>query len=238
MRLCIVTSLLNVVVLAQLAAAAIVISDDFDGANHWTTTIFSVNGSTGSSGPEVSGGNPDGFRSMFISLPRAPSGQRAIGAVVNFRDGFQYNPALQGPVISFEMSFDHRRIVSSSGQMGAGLAVRQDGEIYVATLFGLTPGSTWQNEQAMFTLTDFVRLDSTNLIDGLDNLSQPDFSTAGAPFEVGFFARNSTSLGGLGYDRTYGIDNLNITVIPEVSTVTLLLGAFSFCLLARRRPCP
>lgn len=203
--------------------ASLLLSDDFEEANSWNTSVFSVNGGTGSSQFSATGGNPNAYRQMQISLPNAPGGQRSVAVVIDFLDGFSYDPSVNGPVTGFDLSLDLRLVGAGSGAVGTGLAVRQAGEIYLATITYFHTTS-WATLSESFGPGDFLRLDAANLQTGEEIGSFPNLSATGAPFEVGFYTRNSTSLGGFGYNRTYGIDNWNLAIIPEPSTYTLMTG--------------
>ncbi len=207
----------------RVTEASLLLSDDFEEGNSWNTVVFSVNGGTGASPILATGGNPGAYRQMQISLPNAPGGQRSVAAVINFLDGFFHDPSVSGPVTGFDFSLDLRRDVSASGAVGTGLAVRQAGEIYLANITYFHTAN-WVTLSETFGPEDFLRLDATNLQTGEELGSFPDLSVTGAPFEVGFYTRNSTSISGAGYNRTYGIDNWDLAIIPEPSAHALMAG--------------
>jgi hypothetical protein len=227
--------LLSSLFVFESAQAAISIIDgDFANAD-WTTYASGVNGGSASSATASTGGNPGAFREFNLSVPNAPAGQRAVASAVVLRNGFTYAPSIQGEGSEMSISFDLRSFGNNTGALGLGIAIRQDGETFISKGFS-GHSNTWTTFIAEGLVAgDFERIDDADLINGLDEGSHPDLSIVGSTFEIGFFARNSTALGTTGYSRSYGYDNVAITIVPEPSVATTLMGLIALIYATRRR---
>lgn len=223
--------------IAPTILPALTITDGVFLNTDWLVSAYSVNGGGGAAFVEATGGNPDEFQRFDLTVANAPPSQRSVIAVALFRTGLIYDPAALGAPTSMDISLDLRRTAAGSGAVIWGLALRQAGETYVSDA-AYAHTTTWTTiDQTGIVADNFARLDSTDLGNGLDELGKPDLSITGAPFEIGFFTRNSTALGTSGYSRSYGIDNLEITIIPEPSTTAafISLAALATAFAPRRR---
>jgi len=211
--------------------ADVVLSDGTFNEADWVVMNAVVNSGSGNATTFATGGNPGAYRYTSISLGNAPAGQRSVLVVANIRNGFVYDPAVSGAVTALHYSESYR-VESGGGAVGMGVAIRQAGQLYLRA-YTVNNISSWQTLSDTITADDFVRFDPTDTLLGEDASGKPDFSVNGAPFEIGFFRRNSTSIGGAGYIRTYATDNWSVTIVPGPGSSALL--GLSGLLSARRR---
>ena len=135
-------------------------------------------------------------------------------------EGSSYSPFSSGTIESLDFTLDLiNTFGGTSGGVAAGVAVRQAGQLYLSTSSSVVfTGSGWQSL-------------AFNDLDALDfratDLSNPDFSTSGAPLHFGFFLSNGSSLN-VSTGTTSFADNFEvaITSIPEPSHIALFLGTF------------
>lgn len=213
---------------ASLAHGGVVFHEFNDGEfddGDWVHVMETVNGGSATLTRPATDGNPDAYRRLVLNTAIAPGGQRSIVFSVNLLSGFSHDPGADGDVLLIEYSEDYRRFAGSTvGQM-FGVAVRQGGDVFVtAGAFTGGPGSWTTRAMTAFDASDFARIDTTNLVTGLDLLSTPDFTATGGTLEFGFFRAAQTNVGGFAVTTTQGIDNWHLrvtTLIPAPGSATL-----------------
>lgn len=140
------------------------------------------------------------------------------------------NPAVSGSVTAISISFDiNSGFGGTSGGVGRTVAVLQGGTVFTAqgsyaTVF---TGTGWQS----VSLSGLTASSFTSSV-----LTNPDFSAAGAPIQVGIVLSNGSSLGVSTSSQTY-LDNFStdITAIPEPAAVATGLGGLALAVAAWRR---
>lgn len=153
----------------------------------------------------LTGGNPDAYRSTTHNWCDDGTGIQDI-AVLHLRDGFVWDPAVDGPIDSLTLSYDV--IFAPFGNpnaVGYHLAVAQNGHAYGRTAFATSP--SWTNVSASgVDASDFVAFTS-----GAPPL---DFSASGAPMQFGYVTSNGTAFAQC-VTTTSGIDNFTLTITPS-----------------------
>ena len=91
------------------------------------------------------GGNA--FRAVTHEVPAAPS-PTTFGALwsAHFRNGAVYDPSTQGPIGSIDYAEDAKRIFGSPLGQSAGIAIRQNGMVFVAQV-GTTPEDVFTRKE-------------------------------------------------------------------------------------------
>lgn len=178
-----------VLVLATLsgvaAAMPVVFTDDTFADADWTvvTSSFEVTantvlpGGTATGSRVATGGNLDAFREVTHVVPAAPS-PTTFGATwsAHFRTGFVYDPSVQGAIATIDFDEDARSISGSQLGQSTGIAIRQNGIVYIAQA-GTTPENTWTHKQIRALRSFNLGVLAPN---GFPGGSSPDFSSAGA----------------------------------------------------------
>lgn len=194
-----------------------------DIANDYQSVVLTFgNGGTLTPTQHATGGNPDSYLQVDHDVNSAPSGSTRSGLHSIFLfNGAVYDPSVSGAIsrICYE---EWARMIQGAGDVqGTGPIIRQvDGQQNVTyyrpapSLMVNTP-TNWNLRAMTCKESDFVALDPTNGVTGVDPSRQPDFSKNGQPIEFGFFRGNNTSVGGGGYFRSAAIDSWSITVISE-----------------------
>ncbi len=184
--------------------ATVVFCDTEFLAADWDLTIFWTLGSGGrvDAWQSLSGGHPGAFRTILNLVNNAPP----YCAVAGFHRHLAsvYDPA-QGAILTIDYAEDAIMLIGAGQGQGAGPALRQDGQVFVAGLF-ITPETTWTaHELEGLTAADFH-------LEGQPDI-HPDFSTSGGVIEFGFVRQNSTYSGG--YVILGGIDNWTMILNTE-----------------------
>jgi streptogramin lyase len=187
-----------------LAGAVHFFDGDFNPSN-WETQLFAVDPSTasGSATQVFSGGNPGAYRQVSFR-----SGQGLSVGVFNGRLDATYNPQQQGAIDTLDYGEDVIQLGSPA--FSGGIALRQDGKVYVSNLTN-SKSRAWTPQLVRdLTAVDFIRAVSSKPDFGLFNPDEhPDFSAGGAPIEFGFFRWDNSA-----NDWSMGIDNWSVTVRP------------------------
>jgi hypothetical protein len=199
------------------AAPPVLFSDgDFPDAE-WTvvTSSFEVTGKTPLPGGTANGAQQseggNAFRAVTHEVPAAPS-PTTFGALwsAHFRNGAVYDPSTQGPIGSIDYAEDAKRIFGSPLGQSAGIAIRQNGMVFVAQV-GTTPEDVFtRKEGKALKASSFGVLTAGGFPGG----ASPDFSAAGGPIEFGFVRGNSTGAGGPGYLLIAAIDDWFVRLNP------------------------
>jgi len=170
------------------------------------------------------GGNPGAYR---FETHRMDQGNLHV---VSLHSGFLYDPAVSGAISAIDFSYDLTHPSTYSGSYWPVLA--QNGTYYAPQAGDVAPlGGAWTH----FGHNDLDALDFTRQFGS--GAVTPDFSSSGAPMQFGYFFAN-THVSGVGNFFSYssGIDNFQVTIVPEPSTwALLLLGGATLALAARKR---
>jgi len=221
---------LIVVVLASTPARAgsLSYSDDTFVDADWTSVPFPFgDGGTSTVGQVATGGNPGAFRRIELAVRPAPSpGTFSALWLLQFRNDAVYDPATQGGILSVDYAEDALYLGGqndlgvplgvSNGTHAVSIALSQGGVLYTTTGL-LADSETWATKSlAGLVASDFFRADGA--------AGSPDFSSTGAPMQLGFIHRVSGSIGGIGFDTATGIDHWSVTIhnVPEPGTGVLV----------------
>ncbi|MCA9304274.1 MAG: hypothetical protein KC996_09145 [Phycisphaerales bacterium] len=229
----------SLTLLAGSAGAAVSFFDGVFNNSDWNEIVFTNAdgiGSTTSVGQNISGGNPNEFRFINMTLVSSAPG----GAVfsLNLNANAFYNPSSQGYISAIDYSEDSINFLPNSGDgQGTGLLIMQGGKIYIQrnpVLVMPAPNfSNWApNAAPNLQASDLWELSSTGT---LNSSSNPDFTITGGLMQFGFYrGASSGNFVGTGF-REAGIDNWNVRILPTPAT-TMLLGSAGLLAMKRRRP--
>jgi len=203
----------------------------FDGTFNDADWEVSSAGSSrgGGSGSQVPvGGNSGAFRRVVNSN----GGGGGLTNAWHFYVGMAYDPSVDGAIETLDYSEDTLAIAGSNTV--SRVILRQDGLLYQLeqTYLAGPSSSEWvKTNFTGLTATDFALWFNGTLIPTGD----PDFSEAGSPIEFGFF--RTQSFGVFGGAVQTGIDNwqVEITVIPEPTSLLLVITATGVVLGLRRK---
>jgi len=213
-------------------AATFTYSDSTFKNDEWELTTYNyVLGGTVSATQIGSGGIGGEFRRIVNTVNQTVGSQNSTIVGFHIWNGETYSPKTQGAITSVDYSENSIMFYGSGQGQGAGLALKQNGNLYWGSYF-ITPERSWTRK----TLTNLVESDF-RLIS--DRSKHPDFSENGADIQWGF-ARGNTSLNtsrNSGYTIVGGIDNWSVTIttedpqqesVPEPSSIfgLFLLGGF------------
>jgi hypothetical protein len=166
------------------------------------------------SGSETQG-NPAPSTLLGMNAPASSTLQRAMIAYPIDTD-FLFDPATNGAAVSIDFQLDILpSVVDGTSQLYVTLALLQD-EPFTAVLSrqSVAEGVSW------LTLGDIgLQASDFSAVDG--GPERPDF---GRPFQFGYAFSGEYSTGGL--DVQIGVDNMQveITTIPEPSSIVLVLS--------------
>jgi len=147
------------------------------------------------------GGNPDGLRAMGETIGAGPDDGAMI---VQLNNQWTWDPAVGGPVVEINGGFDHQWAVGGPARIG--LAVQQDGDIYLHVLHPQAADTAWTTfYSSMLTAGDFAPIDPADT-------GQPDFSATGSLMTFGFATGQFAVFAG-GYNSFYQyVDNVLFVV--------------------------
>lgn len=155
------------------------------------------------------GGNPGAFRQTTMNYVD-------FIQVAHQRNGFSYDPSVQGAIASIDFSYDMKTIgvpLFVGAQLAYSLLILQDGVNYSSALDASTALDWTPFVHTGFTAANF-------LSDGGAGVLNPNFSATGGVMQFGYITSNSVGPGGLPpgfFDTTVGgIDNFLITVNQAV----------------------
>jgi hypothetical protein len=214
--ICILASVLVV----PLAALSQTTFSDATFANaDWTLTVF-----PGGNGGSVIATQATVGSNFIRSVSDTVNNFQSIILGTHIYGPFTYNPGTSGAIASLSYS---ENAICLSGCFGngqsTGPAIVQGGVHYVYTGFLITGPSTTFHPLTLSGLTaaDFARV----LVTGttyFDNTQHPNFSSAGAPIQVGFFRANG-ALVSSGYTLEAGIDDWQVTISPAAATTAAVV---------------
>jgi len=206
---------------------------------NWALTQFTAgNGGSSTAAQSVAGGNPGAFRNVTDVLTTAPPGLNTIVLSTSIFTPFTYSPGVSGPIASLSYTEDASCTAGCFGSgQSTGPSLQQGGNLYILSSSTVITGPTapWINHSLSgLTAADFGLVNVTSGGSIFDNTQHPNFSAAGAPIQFGFFRANGTSVGGLGYTLSAGIDNWAITLTQGVPVASIVptLSQWSVAMLA------
>ncbi len=191
------------------ADSALVTFQTGDFSSGWTSHISGTG--TAVATTEASGGNPDAFRRLSLTVNPFTSVLDA-----ELWSSAQFTPSIQGTVTSVSFGYDVARVFTSNPgatQITKGIAVRQDGTVYYHFL-GVSTASppNWDSAFVADIVPLFPLIDWAN----------------GNTITFGFY--DSVSAGSDGFTLDGGYDNFRVDVnygpVPEPSTY--IAGALLF----------
>ncbi|HEY7026170.1 MAG TPA: hypothetical protein VH438_01055 [Gemmatimonadales bacterium] len=174
----------------------IIIQDDFEGADQFTTTETATNGASHTESLSGTGGNPGGYRHMGHSM--TPSSDLYV---YHSFTGGGYEPAVDGAIDHINYYEDQIEINPPFGgaQIGWGFFFEQGGTRFTKVIGNAAYGNTtWLTNQI---------LDMTQA-----TFPAADFSASGGPISFGYYRANTNSSAGASYPTTHGIDNFKVQI--------------------------
>jgi len=199
------------------ANAALVFTDTTFNDSEWSlTTVLFGGGGAASVSQTVSGGNPGAYCAYTHTITPTVTQSAAVN-VFHIRGDAIYYPATQGAISSVAYAEDtFTKSLGWGNQIGAGLALRQDGILYYGG-YRIDAGSSW-------TTHNYSSLTASDFLDVGGSL-HPDFSSSASPITFGFLRANSEPAGhNWSAQVAGGTDNWQVTVtpVPEPATLTIL----------------
>jgi len=161
-------------------------------------------------------GNPGFLRTSAVALGDGPDDGAMI---VQLNNQWTINPATSGPLVQIDGGLDFLK--STGGPSRIGLAVRQDGAIFVHVLNPQAADTVWTTyDQSMLTAADFTPIDP-------DETGQPDFSQNGSEMTFGFACGQMKPFDGGWINFYQNVDNvlLVMTTGPVSAVGPLTAGA-------------
>jgi hypothetical protein len=177
----------------------------------WSITTFVTGDGGDVEDAQTAPGNPPPSRYVRTAVNASPSPTESSAVTgVSLHAGMTYDPSAEGPLASVDY-FEQARLVQGFGDgQATGIALRQDGKVYVAHV-GTTPDFAWTPKEALGLFeSGFIRV----VDGGFETDELPDFS-AGGEIEFGFYRANSTSPGAIGFETIALIDNWTVLLNPS-----------------------
>lgn len=173
----------------------VILTDDFEGTDHWTVTPVAGLGSTETHQLLPTGGNPTGFRYMEHHL-----GPTSNIAVYHLFDGV-YDPAVSGAIDHINYQEDREVLTPPfvGAAIGTGILVMQNGNRYGSALItgGAFNSTTWETA---------TRADIT-----FQHVGGANFKANAPALQFGFY-RSNTNGAGTPEVLNHGIDNWQVTI--------------------------
>ena len=173
----------------------LVLTDDFEGVDHWTVTAVPGPGSSETHQLLTTGGNPDGYRDM----------QHLLGATSNIGvyhlfDAV-YDPAVSGAIDHINYQEDREVLTPPfvGAAVGTGFMVMQNGNRYASATMtgGAFNSTTWETA---------TRNDIT-----AQQVGGANFKANAPPLQFGYFRTNTNSSGSAEV-LSHGIDNWQVEI--------------------------
>jgi hypothetical protein len=206
--------LLSLAALSSPAPAAmrppIVFSDGDFSVLEWTFTEVQAGNGGDATADVVGGGNPGAMVQIETTVNDNCS---AIYAFL-FKSTATYSPAVEGSIESLDYDEDARLLFGSGSGQATGLAIRQDGNLYVmaGAITGTDPA--WHPIPVVgLESTDFHLVLGGACPGYVDVDQHPNFSD-GPAIEFGFFRANSQIPPYPSYTIVAALDNWEVTVHP------------------------
>jgi hypothetical protein len=220
----------------------VVFSDGTFSNSAWSITSKIVDTSAGQTATfnafqQPSGGNPGNFRETDMTFS-------GLIIVSQLNSQFTYTPSTQGPIGSISISYDllETNPPFVGAAVGYAALLYQNGTYYIpnSAIDAITAGG-WQHFQhSGLAASSFTKAYGSFTLPGAGP-ANPDFSSAGAPIQIGYITSNSVP-GPPPITTQSGIDNFAMTVTPASgppatpapSTLVLMLtGLAGLYLVAR-----
>lgn len=180
----------------------------FNRADWQTEIVKSGNGGTVTVNQSNAMGSDNSFLQITNTVYQKTRGVNSDVLGLHWKAGAIYNPQAKGVIEVIHYSEDAILIQGFGEGQAAGLALRQNQQVYLPTPRLITPEPRWTRKELRdLQAQDFVAIGTTN--------QHPDFSTKGAPIQFGFFRANTTTNNE--YSITGGIDNWSVSINPTAS---------------------
>lgn len=180
----------------------------FNPADWQTEIVKGGNGGTVTANQSNMTGSDGSFRAITNTVYQKSGNVNSDVMGLHWKAGAVYNPQVQGAIQTIHYSEDAILIEGFGEGQAAGLALRQNQQIYLPVPRLVTPKSRWVHKELRDLQTqDFVAIGTTR--------QHPDFSAKGAPIQFGFFRANTTTNNQ--YSITAGIDNWLVSINPSVN---------------------
>lgn len=177
----------------------------FNDTDWQSETIISGQGGTVAAQQRDVMGEIGSFREITNTVHQASKGVNSDVIGLHWRVGASYNPQVQGAITAIDYSEDAILIDGFGQGQAAGLALRQNQQIYLPVSRLITPEPGWTHKELNdLQAQDFVAVGTTD--------QHPDFSATGAPIQFGFFRANTTT--NAQYSIIGGIDNWSASIHP------------------------
>lgn len=189
------------------------LSDGEFASSEWVDETYTRGGGSVSTS-SAADGNPGAYRQITTSVPGASStsGNSVIG--ISRYTGASFDPERFGSILSVSYAQDIRWI--SGREQSFGLALFQDGNVYLAVGGNAGSNSAWTTREANELIAaDFGLFDTAAY--EFDRNQNPDFSATGGSIEFGYYRSMGNGIGSGGFSGTTGLDNWQVTVTPSVA---------------------
>lgn len=181
----------------------------------WEIVVFSFKSSGGAfpggavTASQEPGGYPGTLRKVNDSVIAAPSASEYSSTWgVHLKSGAVWDPMSQGPIGTLDYDEDALLFAPNGDGQLTGLAIRQNGVVYVRPV-DVTPDVAWTHKsKAGITAADLYELAGLGQVFA----SHPDFSAGGEQIQFGFLRANSNGNGGGAYTLSGAIDNWQVRV--------------------------
>lgn len=197
----------------------------FNDTDWQSEAIASGNGGTIVVQQRNATGDVGSFRTITNTVHSASKGVNSNVMGLHWQVGATYDPQTQGAITAINYSEDAILIQGFGEGQAAGLALRQDQQVYLPVSRLITPEPSWTHKElADLQAQDFIAMGTTD--------QHPDFSATGAPIQFGFFRANTTT--NAEYSITSGIDNWSVSINPAatVSEATSEAAGFPWLVIA------
>jgi len=200
-------AILSFVLASSVVAQTRFADGEFDPAD-WTFVEVDTNEGGSVTTEPITDGNPGAALRIAVTINTAAAFSQITGVWLWHET---YDPAIHGPFAAIDYADDSRAFQISGNGHATGLAIRQNGSIYIKRV-DFTPEHAWtpKVERGLTTSAAFARLTGTSTL---------DFSPTAPPLEVGFYrAMSHPSRGGGTGTRTADIDNWSVTFQPPCAS--------------------
>lgn len=175
---------------------------EFQDSSWSAEVVYSVGDVSFSAGQVAVGGNPDAYRETTHELLTA-----GTIYVVHLMTGATYAPSA-GAITGIACNVDVKKLPSQGGDIDYEVALKQGGKVYIS---GENHFSS--EEWSTLTISGLVESNFIEVTDeGLWYDNHPDFSSAGAPIQFGYFSADQTLSSRL---LIFGVDNWEVIVTTE-----------------------
>jgi hypothetical protein len=224
------------------AADVVFFDDTFPSANYAVAGTFTSNSGTIASSTCATCGNPSGPALQFVETYSQTTSAITDEALLN--ETWVYNPATQGAINGISASVDKDLLLTVGGGPGSQVAsgfhptVEQDGNLYVASIAGLTYADvTSPYTTGYATITGYLPASAFTLFDfttGAFGTGNPNFTATGDPITLGI-----TQFGNIDYATTATVDydnyELALGVAEPATWAMMLIGIGGVGAVLRRR---